>query len=213
MSKVKIQGNASGTGIFTVAAPATNTDRTITLPDVDATILTNVSSLAASQLTGTLSNARLPSGTILQAKSTQWNTYTNITTYSPVDLFSVAITPISSSNKILVMIKVTLGQTNDWGLYLKRTISGSSSYIGNHGRDTAYSEPTTWIASDENTYGQYVALTVGMDYIDSPSTTSEITYTVGHDAKGGNSVNTFLNGSQAPNTGGVSSITVMEIVG
>lgn len=40
MSKVKIQPNASGTGIFTVAAPATNTDRTITLPDVDATLLT-----------------------------------------------------------------------------------------------------------------------------------------------------------------------------
>jgi hypothetical protein len=40
MSKVKIQGSASGTGIFTVAAPATNTDRTITLPDVDATVLT-----------------------------------------------------------------------------------------------------------------------------------------------------------------------------
>jgi hypothetical protein len=40
MSKVKIQGNESGTGIFTVAAPATNTDRTITLPDVDATVLT-----------------------------------------------------------------------------------------------------------------------------------------------------------------------------
>lgn len=42
MSKVKIQGNASGTGIFTVAAPATNTDRTITLPDVDSTLLTSV---------------------------------------------------------------------------------------------------------------------------------------------------------------------------
>jgi hypothetical protein len=40
MSKVKIQGNAAGTGIFTVAAPATNTDRTITLPDVSATVLT-----------------------------------------------------------------------------------------------------------------------------------------------------------------------------
>ena len=40
MSKVKIQPNASGTGTLTVAAPATNTDRTITLPDVDATILT-----------------------------------------------------------------------------------------------------------------------------------------------------------------------------
>lgn len=40
MSKVKIQGDAAGTGIFTVAAPATNTDRTITLPDVSATVMT-----------------------------------------------------------------------------------------------------------------------------------------------------------------------------
>lgn len=39
MSKVKIQGNASGTGIFTVAAPATNTDRTLTLPDTSSTLL------------------------------------------------------------------------------------------------------------------------------------------------------------------------------
>lgn len=40
MSKVKIQPNASGTGIFTVAAPATNTDRTITLPDASSTLMT-----------------------------------------------------------------------------------------------------------------------------------------------------------------------------
>ena len=33
MSKVKIQGNASGTGVVTLTAPNTNTDRTITLPD------------------------------------------------------------------------------------------------------------------------------------------------------------------------------------
>jgi hypothetical protein len=35
MSKVKIQGNASGTGVVTLTAPNTNTDRTITLPDGD----------------------------------------------------------------------------------------------------------------------------------------------------------------------------------
>lgn len=40
MSKVKIQGNASGTGILTIAAPNTNTDRTITLPDGTGTLLT-----------------------------------------------------------------------------------------------------------------------------------------------------------------------------
>ncbi len=43
MSLVKVQGNASGTGIFTVAAPATNTDRTLTLPDATGTVLTDSS--------------------------------------------------------------------------------------------------------------------------------------------------------------------------
>ena len=39
MSKVKIQGNASGTGVLTVEAPNTNTDRTITLPDSTGTLV------------------------------------------------------------------------------------------------------------------------------------------------------------------------------
>ena len=40
MAKVKIQGHASGTGILTVTAPNTSTDRTITLPDETATLST-----------------------------------------------------------------------------------------------------------------------------------------------------------------------------
>jgi hypothetical protein len=40
MSKVKIQGNASGTGVLTVTAPNTSTDRTLTLPDSTGTLLT-----------------------------------------------------------------------------------------------------------------------------------------------------------------------------
>ncbi len=40
MAKVKIQGNASGTGVLTVTAPNTSTDRTITLPDATGAILT-----------------------------------------------------------------------------------------------------------------------------------------------------------------------------
>ena len=39
MSKVKIQGNASGTGVLTVTAPNTSTDRTITLPDGTGTLI------------------------------------------------------------------------------------------------------------------------------------------------------------------------------
>jgi hypothetical protein len=49
MAKVKIQGHASGTGILTVTAPNTSTDRTITLPDA----------------TGTLSVEGIPTGVIV----------------------------------------------------------------------------------------------------------------------------------------------------
>ena len=42
MAKVKIQGNASGTGILTVTAPDTDENRTITLPDATGTLLTEV---------------------------------------------------------------------------------------------------------------------------------------------------------------------------
>ena len=38
MAKVKIQGHASGSGVLTVTAPNTSTDRTITLPDGDVTL-------------------------------------------------------------------------------------------------------------------------------------------------------------------------------
>ena len=43
MSLIKLQGNASGTGAFTIAAPNGNTDRTLTLPDNTGTILTSAS--------------------------------------------------------------------------------------------------------------------------------------------------------------------------
>jgi len=60
MAKVKIQGHASGTGIFTVTAPNSSTDRTITLPDATGTLLNSDGSAAsltaipAANITGTL---------------------------------------------------------------------------------------------------------------------------------------------------------------
>ena len=59
MAKVKIQGHASGTGVLTVTAPNTSTDRTITLPDATGTLLTADGSGAS--LTGIVG---VPSGII-----------------------------------------------------------------------------------------------------------------------------------------------------
>ena len=41
MSKVKISGHSSGTGTVTITAPNTNSDRTLTIPDITGTALTS----------------------------------------------------------------------------------------------------------------------------------------------------------------------------
>jgi hypothetical protein len=58
MSKVQLAGNASGTGIFTIASPNSNTDRTLTLPDNTGTLVTNTAgsvsqAMLASNVAGT----------------------------------------------------------------------------------------------------------------------------------------------------------------
>lgn len=45
MSNLTVKGNVSGTGIVTLESPNTNTNRTITLPDVTGTLLANTSAV------------------------------------------------------------------------------------------------------------------------------------------------------------------------
>jgi hypothetical protein len=54
MSKIAFTPNASGTGTFSIASPGTNTDRTLTLPDATGTVLTDQSTVSATQITGAL---------------------------------------------------------------------------------------------------------------------------------------------------------------
>jgi len=45
MSNIAIKGATTGTGVFTLESPATNTDRTLVLPDEAGTVLTSASDL------------------------------------------------------------------------------------------------------------------------------------------------------------------------
>jgi len=71
MSKIKLQGNASGTGVITLTAPNTSTDRTVVLPDADVTLGADATKLplAGGTMTGTLNvsesghNAEIKVGT------------------------------------------------------------------------------------------------------------------------------------------------------
>ena len=53
MSNITLSANAGGTGIFTIASPSSNTNRTLTLPDATGTI--QVSGTAISGTTGSFS--------------------------------------------------------------------------------------------------------------------------------------------------------------
>jgi len=89
MSKVAIQGNASGTGTFTIAAPNSNTDRTLTLPDEAGTVLTSASTLRSNFIGFSASNTSaqtIPASTstVMQLDETKYNVggYYDTSTYT-----------------------------------------------------------------------------------------------------------------------------------
>lgn len=53
MSKIALTPDGSGTGVFTLASPGTNTDRTITLPDATGTLVSTSSPAFTANVTTT----------------------------------------------------------------------------------------------------------------------------------------------------------------
>ena len=105
MSNIAIQGGATGTGVFTLASPATNTNRTLTLPDEAGTI-------------DTLQRA----GNVLQVVNVQTGAVATGTTTIAFDdtvpqssegteFITLAITPTSSTSKLRIDFSVVLNHT------------------------------------------------------------------------------------------------------
>ena len=130
-------------------------------------------------------------GTVLQVVEGEYNTQTDITSQSYTDTgLSVTITPKSSSSKVYVITNL---QTfvNGTGLIGVNILRGSTSILTQQGAAGF---------QDNN------ALCVSLTKLDSPATTSPITYKV--------QVNHFAaSGLMRINQYGGSRITVMEIAG
>ena len=62
MSSIKLESNASGTGIFTIASPHSNTNRTLSIPDVTTTIV-------GTDAAQTLTNKTLGSGLVMDVSA------------------------------------------------------------------------------------------------------------------------------------------------
>jgi len=167
MSQIKLL-HSGGNGV-SIVAPDSNpaSDRTLKLPsDGDGTILTSNSSV----------------GKILQVvQDTKTDTFTT-TSASDVEVtgLSVSITPSSSSNKVLLSVHLGLvgGDQNAYaGFTLYREIGGSSTdlLIGDAGGG---SRPSRTFAANTNASGTYNATAAGFQLLDSPNTTSAITYKI-----------------------------------
>jgi hypothetical protein len=140
----------------------------------------------------------LPSGTLLQLQSTTQTSVVSTSSSSYVDIpgMSVNITPTSSSSKIFVQVLMG-GAAN----------SGITDFpVLRNGSQIANCEGTLYDNNDGNTMK-----TISLGYLDSPGTTSTLTYKVQWQNSGGTS---YLNANRSG--GGVTrtaSITVYEIAG
>jgi hypothetical protein len=234
MASIVVAGDTSGT--VTLAAPAVSGTTTLTLPtttgnvvaDTATQTLTNKtltspilttpnlgtpSALVLTNATG-LSAAALPAGSILQVvQGAKTDAFTTASTSFVIPSgLSAVITPSSSSNKILIMCYTNFAISGDAGhSYAQIQRNGTGINIG----DAAGSRPRAGVA--QNNYGDNSPPSFAMCFLDSPATTSAVTYSLGVRSSNGTTV--YLNRSVRDSDSGSydgrtsSAIIVMEVKG
>tara|TARA_R110000787_G_scaffold101051_2_gene206279 strand:- start:129 stop:674 length:546 start_codon:yes stop_codon:yes gene_type:complete len=179
--------------------------------------LTKITGEGVGAVTNQFSSANMPAGSSLQVVSTT-KTDTFSTTAggaSPTDItgLSVSITPSSTSNKVLVMFSVHVGSSavSTTGIRLMRGSTAIS--IG----DAAGNRPRMTMSGAGNSVNPWNSMPLTTSFLDSPSSTSAVTYKL---QMVGNGVATnYVNrtGRDANTTNddyrSSSHITVMEIAG
>jgi hypothetical protein len=134
-------------------------------------------------------------GKVLQVVSTQNITDFSTTSTSFVDVTgaTLTITPSSTSSKILLLCNTNTYQNTFQAYYAlrwERDIGGSSTAFG----DATYGQTYARSAVANDFWGG-----VGMTYLDSPNTTSAITYTVQASTTGAGTMGFGVNSANASN--------------
>ena len=180
------------------------TDGTIVNADINAS-----AAIAGTKISGSF-------GKVLQVVQTvKTDTYTSSAT-SKTDItgMSVSITPASASNKILVMfnIHVSNGNGNNQHVHLLR--DSTEIFRGDTSSSRARATSSFYSHSGIGATAYYGMLNIAITYLDSPSTTSSVTYKVQHSSDEALQFGlnrSFADSDAASYARTVSSITVMEI--
>lgn len=189
MGDIVLAGATSGT--ITLQPTAVAGSSTLTLPAANATIITTASSGQS------IPKAALPTGSVLQVVNATYATSmsANSTAYTDTGL-TASITPTSSSSKILIFVSQNGVYKNDvnTGNSVNLRLVRNGTSIGVFAIATGYTG-----ALSQN------IVTASFNYLDSPATTSALTYKVEF-ANYANSGTVYV---QANND--ISAITLMEI--
>jgi hypothetical protein len=170
-----------------------------------------IGSLATTKLTGRVPVANATLGSVIQVVSTTKTDTFTTTSSSFVDITGLAasITPSSATSKILVMAQVVGGNSQTGGGSAVRLLRDSTAIaIGNADGSRAQSSTASFYDAEAGTTKQ-----VGVTHLDSPNSTSAITYKLQTQAAGGTTaVNRSVDDANAVGRNrAVSSITLMEI--
>lgn len=160
------------------------------------------------------------SGGILQVVSTAKKDTFSTTSTTPVDItgLSATITPRSTSSKILVLVQLSMSVSDgaDHAVFAQLSGGNASNYIGDAGQA---SQPRAVMGTLNNTSSfiwRVSSLAYPMNFLDSPNTTSSVTYSAQLFAKSGstgyvNRSGTDTNFTHYART--ASSITLIEVAG
>ena len=176
----------------------------------------------ATSFVGNGANLTGVSGGLIQVKSTTRTNQIDVSVNIDVDygsfgdIVAVTITPTSSSNKVLIMY--TISGSGDNGVHgvstIKRAISGgATSYpaLGDAASGFHRASTGTRFVGSNN----YNIATQSFTFLDSPSTTSAITYTIVGATEGANTWHINSNGENHSGAGWsarfCTTVTAMEV--
>ena len=199
--------NLSALGSNATTSGNLSSASTLTLQTNSTTALTidtsqNATFAGTLTATGKLASSSMPTGSVLQVVNATYSTQVSTASGSYSDTgLTASITPSSSSSKILIIVQqVGCGKaTNDTTLQLKLLRNSTDLYW--------FERSGAWTGSGASNY----IGTCGISYLDSPATTSSVTYKTQMAAfSAAATVYTQFNvGAGVP----ASTITLMEIKG